>query len=234
MKVISVLIVEDHEWLSIELADFLQSRGYACRTAATIHEAEEQLQNPCDIVILDINLPDGNGLDFCRKIRPYVKSGIIMFTGRSEADIKIGSLRDGADAYLIKPVNPEELEATIISVYRRLDPRERHVLTLDALPPIFRLDVRMRNLHLPNKAVTNLTPGECFFVNALFQVPGHSVTREQLSAVYESSGEPYTDTKIENIVSRLKRKVQTVANQSFPIVSVYGKGYVFKGDGRIL
>jgi DNA-binding response OmpR family regulator len=234
MKKISVLIVEDHELLLLEMSDFLQSRDYDVRTAASILEAEDALQQPCDIVILDINLPDGNGVDFCQKIRPYVKSGIVMYTGRSEAAIKVESLRGGADAYLVKPVNPDELEATLISLYRRLDPRERHLLTAAALPPVFRLDSKVRVLHLPNKAFVDLTPGECFFVQCLFGAEDHSLTREQLCSVYESVGEPYSDTKIENIVSRLKRKALTATQQTLPIASVYGKGYSFKGHARIL
>jgi DNA-binding response OmpR family regulator len=234
MKKISVLIVEDHELLLLEMVEFLQSRNYEVCAVHTLQEAEGHLQHPVDIVILDINLPDGNGLDFCRKIRPYVKSGIIMFTGRSEAAIKIESLRGGADAYLVKPVNPDELEATLISVYRRLDPQERHLLVPAPLPLVFRIDTKIRVLHLPNKASVDLTPGETFFLSCLFQAPDHTVTREQLSAAYEAIGEPYTDTKIENIVSRLKRKVQSAAQQALPISSVYGKGYAFKGDARIL
>lgn len=77
---------------------------FSVSSAATIREAEACSPSPYDLLILDINLPDGDGLTFCRA--RYIRSGIVMYTGRGERELRIASLRDGADAYLVKPDEP--------------------------------------------------------------------------------------------------------------------------------
>lgn len=235
MKSASILIVEDHLALQLELSEFLQSKGYFVRTASSITEAEIELESPVDMLLLDINLPDGSGIDFCRNIRPYVRSGIIMFTGRSEAHIKVESLKDGADAYLVKPVNIDELEATLISVHRRINYSDQVPSLVNIpLPPVFRLDRTTQALYLPNQIRVALTGGEFFFLITLFAEPEYTITREELCRRYEEAKQSYSDTRVENIVSRLKRKILSLANQHFPISAIYGKGYVFKGCARII
>ena len=81
---ISVLMVEDDLDLAEEIATFLDSAGFSVSRAATIREAETLLANAYDLLILDINLPDGDGLAFCREARRYIRSGIVMCTGRGE------------------------------------------------------------------------------------------------------------------------------------------------------
>ena len=112
---ISVLLVEDDRDLCAEISAFLSGAGFSVCVAGTIREADARLARPYDLLVLDINLPDGDGLSFCRQARRYIRSGIVMCTGRGERELRIASLRDGADAYLVKPVDPEELEATLLS-----------------------------------------------------------------------------------------------------------------------
>lgn len=98
---------------------YIAGSGYRVQGAGTLHEAEILLAEPFDLLILDINLPDGSGMELCRRLRPHIRAGIIICTGRSERSLRISGLKDGADAYLVKPVDPEELEATLASVASR-------------------------------------------------------------------------------------------------------------------
>lgn len=116
----SVLIVEDDSDLLLELKDYLSAVGYHVTGAGSVAEAEQALASSFDLLVLDINLPDGSGLELCQRMRPYIRSGIVMCTGRSERELRIQSLRDGADAYLVKPVDPQELDAVLGSVHRRV------------------------------------------------------------------------------------------------------------------
>jgi DNA-binding response OmpR family regulator len=145
----SVLIVEDDIDLRDELADYLSQQGYAVQGVSTVRAAEEALSNTIDLLVLDINLPDGNGFDLCLRLRPYLRSGIVMCTGRSERSLRIDSLKGGADAYLVKPIDPEELLATLISVQRRSQPQAPSLFNLS--PPVqWRLDSKRSSLLTPN------------------------------------------------------------------------------------
>ena len=101
----SVLIVEDDEDLRLELSEYLCAHGYTVDAVGTLAAAELLLHKGFALLLLDINLPDGSGMDFCLRVRPYVRAGIVMLTGRSERELRIQGLKGGADAYLLKPVD---------------------------------------------------------------------------------------------------------------------------------
>ena len=224
---LSVLLVEDDQELARELSDFLSQAGFEVRCAGSVAEAEAALAEPADMLVLDINLPDGSGLDLCRALRQTLRSGIVMCTGRDERELRIASLKDGADAYLVKPVDPEELEATLISVHRRL-----HALPapfLQGKPLLFpwRLDAAQRLLTAPNGVGVLLLPGEAIAVDALFSRADHSASREDLIELLGIETGEGSAHRLEVLISRLRRKVRDKTGLKLPLVSQYGRGYEF-------
>lgn len=221
---ISVLIVEDDVDLREELADFLRGHDYAVTEAGSVREAEHALTIPFDLLVLDINLPDGNGFELCHRLRPYLRSGIVMCTGRNERELRIDSLKGGADAYLVKPVDPDELVATLISVYRRTVPASTALCDLPA-PAQWRLDSVRASLISPNGASLVLTAGETLVLTTLLNAPQHQISRLALLAAFKESGSASDGRRIETMISRLRRKVLDATGQQLPLNSIYGKGY---------
>ena len=230
---ISVLLVEDDRDLSEEIASFLEGAGFAVTCAGTIREAESLLAEPRDLLILDINLPDGDGLAFCREARSYVRSGIVMCTGRSERALRIASLRDGADAYLVKPVDPEELEATLLSVHRRLRSGVTAIPS-QVMPHPWHLDAERRLLVAPNGVSMLLNAPEALLLGTLFGRPDRKVRKDELVMLLAAREAGYSSHRLEALVSRLRAKATASCGLKLPLVSDYGKGYAFMESGRLL
>ncbi len=232
----SILLLEDDLDLMDELSDCLWAIGYTVSTANTIAQAEELLAESFDMLVLDINLPDGSGLDLCRRMRPYIRSGIVMFTGRSERELRIQGLKDGADAFLVKPVDPEELEATLISVRRRLSSTQPAStwLTASTIPVQWRLDRTRHALTGPNNKVCKLSEGEALLLASLLTAPNRQATREALVATFHHLEKSLNGRHIETLVSRLRGKVLVEMGLQLPIESVYGKGYVFSDHALVI
>src|SRR3954468_24199157 len=122
----TVLVVEDEASIASFVALYLKNAGYTVRTATTGGEALAQVnaQLP-DMIILDLMLPDIDGLEVCKRIRQRSDVPILMLTARDEDVDKIIGLEGGADDYLTKPFNPRELVARVKSILRRATPERR-------------------------------------------------------------------------------------------------------------
>ncbi|EDM27895.1 response regulator [Lentisphaera araneosa HTCC2155] len=115
-----ILIVEDEPSIADNIRMALDLEGFQHRWASTLAQADEYLaENTINLIILDIGLPDGNGFDFCRKLRASQNIPVIMLTARSDEVDRIVGLEIGADDYVTKPFSPRELSARIKSVLRR-------------------------------------------------------------------------------------------------------------------
>ena len=96
------------------LAYSLEAEGYSIIAASTMEEGEGQFRkNACDLILLDCNLPDGSGFEFCERIRRLAQTPVLMLTARSELTDRVNGLDSGADYYLTKPFEPKELLACI-------------------------------------------------------------------------------------------------------------------------
>lgn len=230
----SILIVEDDADLRHELTDYLVSLGYEVSGAASIAAAEQLLHTPFSLLLLDINLPDGSGMDFCLRVRPYVRAGIVIMTGRSERELRIQGLKGGADAYLVKPVDPEELEATLQSILRRMGKPAFSLVQSAPLPVQWRVDSVRLTLAGPNARVCKLSKGEFILLSTLLQAEGRQVSREALLQAFGTQGTPSNGRRIEVLVSRLRAKVLDGIALELPIQSVYGQGYAFLDHSRVI
>lgn len=231
----SILFVEDDIDLREELSAYLAGSGYRVQGVGSVLEAEAALAEPYDLLVLDINLPDGNGLELCRRMRPYIRSGIVMCTGRSEQALRIGGLKDGADAYLVKPVDPEELEATLVSVLRRVasadfSPR----MMAAALPAPWRLDRKRQTLLTPTGTAIELSAGEALLLECILDEPQQQLSRIALLSAFKAAATPSDGRRLEALVSRLRRKVLDKAGLQLPLQSMYGKGYTFTDHTQVI
>jgi two-component system, OmpR family, response regulator RegX3 len=174
-----ILLVEDEEAITEPLAEALDREGFRPQVAGTAKEALEQARStPPDLVLLDIGLPDGSGLDVCRELRRQAEVPIIMLTSRgSEAD-RVAGLELGADDYVVKPFSAREVAARVRAVLRRSGPSSG-----DGAEPItigkLRLDQARHQASLEGEPL-ELSRKEFELLRTLMADAGSVITREAL------------------------------------------------------
>jgi DNA-binding response OmpR family regulator len=172
-----ILLVEDDRRVAGVLVPMLQRHGYEVEHAATA--ASALAAAPCDLVLLDLNLPDGDGMDVCRALRARsAHLGIIAVTARSEERDRIAGLRLGADDYVVKPYSMAELQARIEALLRRASlpgPTQPEIVDVGPL----RIDYAARTV-LVNSSPVTLTRKEFEILASLARRPGVVLPRERI------------------------------------------------------
>src|SRR3954464_12814315 len=220
-QVQTVLVVEDESSIASFVALYLKNAGYAVRTAATGAEAlaQAEAERP-DLIVLDLMLPDVDGIEVCRRIRKDSDVPILMLTARDEDVDKIIGLEVGADDYLTKPFNPRELVARVKSVLRRSVPERREAQTKQIKHGDVEIDVGRREVLVSGTEV-QLAPQELDLLWELLDHRGLVLTRDQLLERvwgYTFAGDTRT---VDVHVRQLRRKL----GEASPIVTVWGVGY---------
>ena len=217
-----ILIVEDHpevaRWLQGELRHF----GWHSDVSGTIQLARTMVRHQFyHVVLLDIMLPDGNGIDLCRQLRAFTKAAIIMVTAKDELSDRIRALEDGADDYLIKPFAVDELQARIRAVLRRTYGERGPVLEFHDL----RLWPEERCAEQGGKPL-NLSRREFELLLVFMQNPHRALTRDQLLEKawgYDFYGE---SNVVDVTVRRLRDHLALDSRVS--IATLRGVGYMLK------
>ena len=230
----SLLLVEDDPTLAQELQDYLGSEGFQVRCVSGIQAAEEALQSSFDLLVIDLKLPDGSGADLCARLRPYLRSGIVICTGNSERALRLEMLRAGADAYLVKPIDPEELLATLINLLRRLAPARSSPLQPSPMPSTWRLDRVQQLLLAPSGVRVSLSQAECILLALLFSQADRFIARQDLLAAFASKAIDMNGPRLETLVSRLRNKVHSDSGARLPIRAWYGRGYTFNAHADMI
>jgi DNA-binding response OmpR family regulator len=217
----SILVVEDEGSIASFVSLYLKNAGYTVRTASTGSEALSQVaaQMP-GLIVLDLMLPDIDGIEVCKRIRQSSDVPILMLTARDEDVDKIIGLEVGADDYLTKPFNPRELVARVKSILRRATPerrdRESEVIEHGDL----HIDAGRREVHVGDEEI-QLAPKEFDLLWELLDHRGLVLTRDQLLERvwgYTFAGDTRT---VDVHVRQLRRKL----GDASPIVTVWGVGY---------
>jgi DNA-binding response OmpR family regulator len=216
-----VLIVEDEDAIAVPLAEGLTREGFDVVRAATGAEALAAAEP--DIVLLDLRLPDMDGLDVCRQLRECSQLPIIIVTARGEEADRVVGLELGADDYVVKPFGVRELIARIRAVVRRSDEPERVAATLRIGG--LEVDERTRRAFL-DEVELDLTPKEFELLAALARDPGAAVSRRRLlEDVWETTWSGSSKT-IDVHIAGLRRKlgdpgwIETVRGVGFRLRSV--------------
>ncbi|KZD09677.1 response regulator transcription factor [Oceanibaculum pacificum] len=219
-----IIVVEDEPSLRTDLVEYLRGCGHDVAGAGSARALLPLLaEQPADIVILDITLPDGDGLSLARQLRAQSRCGIIILTAHSGAQTRIDGLDSGADIYLVKTATLREIEATVRSLLRRL------ALADAPTPKSWRQDPTNWLLIAPNDQSVQLTATELAFMAALMANPGAACTRESLTQALDRPAQSGTDRNLDAVVRRLRRKIEQATGLPAPIKMSYGKGYIFTG-----
>ena len=217
----TVLVVEDEASISSFISLYLKNSGYDVRSAGTGAEAIQQLQaGQVSLILLDLMLPDVDGIDLARRLRQKWDIPILMLTARDEDVDKIIGLEVGADDYMTKPFNPRELVARVKAILRRAAPerreREEKVMRHGDLV----IDAGRREVRVGENEV-QLAPKEFDLLWELLDHKGLVLTRDQLLERvwgYTFAGDTRT---VDVHVRQLRRKL----GEASPIVTVWGVGY---------
>lgn len=215
-----ILIVEDDQNLGLSLKKFFEDEGHTTTLATSIAEAENKLDNLFEIIILDWMLPDGQGIDFLKKIRPQIQIPVIMLTARTELIDKIVGLENGANDYMTKPFEPRELMARV-----RVQLRDKNAnQTTSEIISINELEINISKREvIYNSKIIDLTKMEFDFLKLLSTFPGKSFSREEiLNKVWGFENFPTTRT-VDTHVLQLRQKLSENL-----IETVWGVGYRLK------
>ena len=232
----TILIVEDDRETLEEVAEALSEEGYRTLKAGNAAEMWGQLKNqPADLILLDLILPDENGLNLARKIRQRSDVGIIIVSGKTAEVDRVVGLELGADDYITKPFSPRELLARVRAVLRRTEGksyREGDALAHEGDSPIlefdkWRLDTAAHSLFDPAGKEVNLTTAEFKVLLIFANNPNRVFTRDQLIDRLHGQDWAGYDRSIDGLVSRLRRKVHSGPKESEYIKTVRGAGYMF-------
>jgi DNA-binding response OmpR family regulator len=223
-----ILLVEDEDAITEPLAEALDREGFQPEVAGTAREALDKARGaPPDLVLLDIGLPDGSGLDVCRELRRDAEVPIIMLTARgSEAD-RVAGLELGADDYVVKPFSAREVAARVRAVLRRSAPASgdgTEQITIGDL----QLDQARHQASLAGKPI-ELSRKEFELLRTLMVEAGSVITREALiDQVWDMNWFGSTKT-LDVHISGLRKKLGDDPRSPSYIHTVRGVGFRFSG-----
>jgi two-component system alkaline phosphatase synthesis response regulator PhoP len=223
----TVLVVEDEPKIAQVARDYLERAGFSVLTAGDGRSALSQARSSKpDLVVLDLGLPDQDGLDVIRALRTTSRVPVLVLTARGDESDRVVGLELGADDYVVKPFSPKELVARVRAVLRRAtDETPREVIRAGDVT----LDLGKLRASVGERIV-DLTGTEFQLLVALARSPGRVLTRAQLldalRGVAFESYERAIDTHIKNI----RRKLEPDPHHPRYVETVYGVGYRFAED----
>jgi two-component system, OmpR family, response regulator len=231
-----ILVVDDDPEIRRLLADYLAKNGFDTVVARDGREMAQALErHAVDLVVLDLNLPDNDGLMLCRDLRARSNLPVLMLTARGEEADRIVGIEMGADDYLVKPFSPRELVARIKAVLRRtralppnLQPEVQRYLAFAG----WRLDTATRVLTAPDGMVVPLSGSEYRLLRLLLEHPNRVLNRDQLVELIHGRPAEAYDRAIDVQVSRLRQRLRDDSREPQLIKTVRGEGYVLAADVR--
>ena len=223
----TILVVDDEPKIVKLVRDYLERAGFGVRVAADGKSALSlaRSEKP-DMVILDLGLPQLDGLDVTRELRKVSNVPVIMLTGRSEESDKLIGLELGADDYITKPFSPKELVARVRVVFRRMEnvsSASQEILHVADLT----LDLPRMRVSAEGREIEELTPTEFSLLAEMARYPGRVFTRAQLlDAVHGVAFESY-ERAIDAHVKNIRHKIEPNPPEPRYLLTVYGVGYKF-------
>ena len=227
------LVVDDDPELLQSVCDYLRRFGLEPVPASSAAEMRARIaQGGIDVVVLDVMLPDGDGLALLGQLRRESPVAVIMLTAQGDPGSRVLGLELGADDYVTKPFEPRELVARIKAVLRR-HAQPAGAERADGIVEFagWRFDRLKRQLMSPLQVVVPLSTAEYRLLNAFVERPRRVLTRDQLLDATRGQGTAVADRAIDLAVSRLRQKL-SVPDDDGPqlICTVRGEGYVFDAE----
>ncbi len=225
----TILVVDDEPQIARLVRDYLERAGFRVQVAGSGKPALALMRaEKPDMVILDLGLPDLDGLDVTREFRKISNAPIIMLTARSEETDKLVGLELGADDYITKPFSPKELVARVRVLFRRIENySDTDTETIRAANLTF--DVPRMQVTSDDHTLEELTPTEFALLAEMARHPGRVFSRMQLlNTLHGVAFESY-ERAIDAHIKNIRRKIEPNPGEPKYILTVYGVGYKF-GD----
>lgn len=222
-----ILIIEDEEELSKSIVEYLSEEKYLCESVYTFAQAMEKIEGyNYDCILLDITLPDGNGLKILEELKKENKQdGVIIISAKNSLDDRVMGLNIGADDYLTKPFHLSELNARIYSIIRRKQFNNSNIIKQDELE----IDLLGKSVTIKDKSIT-LTKKEfdllIYFIGNKNRVLSKSTLAEHLSGDFADMLDNHDFVYAH--VKNLKKKLSDAGGEQY-IKTVYGTGYKWEG-----
>jgi DNA-binding response OmpR family regulator len=223
-----LLLIDDDLRLTDMVGGYLRHNGFEVDTAGSLAAGRDRLkQGSYDALLLDLMLPDGDGLDFTRELRSQARTRrlpLLMLTARGEPMDRIVGLEMGADDYLPKPFEPRELLARVKALLRRAapEPGDDEVLTFGRLE----VDLGARVARLEGQAC-DLTSHQFELLTVLAKNPGRVLSRDQIMDALKGHPLEAFDRSIDVHISRIRAVIEEDAKAPKRVLTVRGAGYVF-------
>ncbi len=226
-----ILVIEDARNIRMALEDDFKFEGYQVETAATGPEGlEKALDLNLDIIILDLMLPELNGLDICKELRQRnIGTPIIMLTAKSQEFDKVLGLELGADDYITKPFSLFELQARVKALLRRSEIRNQQTAAATIRLGPFELDPS-KHLFKKNGEHFQLTTIEFALMKLLMQHAGQVISRDNILHNIWGDEVYVTPRTVDTHVANLRKKIEDDSEQSHWITGIRGAGYKFNPE----
>jgi DNA-binding response OmpR family regulator len=231
-------LIEDNIEYRDNLAFFLRREGFDIAFESDGYAIDDILTaHPCDLILLDLGLPDEDGLAIAQRLRMKQPTlGIVMLTARGSLDERVSGMREGADAYLVKPVDFRELMAVLKSLLRRLDlgatPVEKPVKKPPKKTAVWRLLPGQLQLVPPDGLPIKLTGREAKLLGHMAHAHPHAASRQVLVDSSDAALTQLDFRHMEVALSRLRKKIEEATGQGL-ILASRSEGYLFGAPIRI-
>lgn len=219
-----ILIVEDDKILNKGVTFALKKEGYEVVSAYSKAEGKEAIsKDKIDFILLDINLPDGNGLDFCSEVRDKVSIPIVFFTANDTEEDMVKGFEIGCDDYIAKPFSVELLKHKINAILKRNKVVNKNIFDYEDL----KIDFERMTVVVLEKDI-NLTATEYKILELLAINKGKVLTKEiLLEKVWDSNGNFVDENTLSVNIRRLRKKIEIDPKNPKYIITVFGIGYTF-------
>jgi len=224
-----VLIVEDEVKIAQVLVDYLQNGGFQTTVLNSGKKAVETIRESSpSLIILDLMLPEKDGVTICQEVRQFSNVPIMILTAKVDEIDRLMGLEIGADDYVCKPFSPREVVARVKTILRRVQPEPNTVVavTLDGQIKYRSMTLRPEeHLCLVSNQRVDLTPVEFRLLKTMVSRPGRVFSRGSLMEASYPDGRVVSDRTVDSHVKNLRKKVLAISGSEDFIQSVYGVGY---------
>jgi DNA-binding response OmpR family regulator len=229
-----VLVVEDQADLREAIVSYLALEAVSASGVGTLAQARAWCaHNEFDVLILDLGLPDGDGIDWLQTSGLLGSRGVLILSARGSPPQRLAGLRAGADAYLVKPVPLEELALQV----RRLSDRVLGWPAPDAAairPSAWQLSSRTWILTAPNGRELQLKHTELQLLQALMNPAGEVLSKEQVVESQGADPDRFDYRRVETLIRRLRQRCREVLGLELPIQTIYGRGLAFTEPAEVV
>lgn len=222
-----VILLEDEPVLRQELSEFLDAQGYAPACASSLAEFMRLFDaSRHRLAVIDIGLPDGSGLQLIRWLRSQgLTLGLVVFSARGSTAERVAGLDGGADHYLSKSCDFDELAATLAALSRRIEAQQEQACWLLELGP--------RRLHVPQGGVVALSQQDVLVLQCLMLNAGSSVSRRQIVQALGADFFEYDQRRLDTQMLRLRRRVLAAGGRPLPVSTRRNQGYCFSQRAQV-